>query len=80
MDAESQVLSATLSRRHQIVAMQTAERNRRGRAIPEVCNRIQAHITWLEEELKTWMTSFWGSSKAVQYGGRRTCSFAAFPV
>ena len=45
-------MSATLSRRRQIVAMLTAERNRRGRAIPEVCNRIQAHITWLEEELK----------------------------
>ena len=51
-DAESQVLSATLSRRRQIVAMLTAERNRRGRAIPEVRNRIQVHITWLEEELK----------------------------
>ena len=51
-DAEAQALSATLSRRRQIVAMLTAERNRRGRAIPEVCNRIQTHITWLEEELK----------------------------
>ena len=51
-DTESQVLSATLSRRRQIVAMLTAERNRRSRAIPEVCNRIQAHINWLEEELK----------------------------
>ncbi len=38
--------------RRQIVAMLTAERNRRGRAIPEVRNRIQVHITWLEEELK----------------------------
>ena len=43
-DAESQVLSATLSRRRQIVAMLAAEKNRRGRVIPEVCNRIQAHI------------------------------------
>ena len=51
-DAESQVLSATLSRRRQIVEMLTAEKNRLGRAIPEVCNRIQAHITWLKEELK----------------------------
>ena len=51
-DAEGQALSATLSRRRQIVAMLTAERNRRGRAIPELCNRIQTHITWLEEELK----------------------------
>ena len=51
-DAESQVLSATLSRRRQIVALLTAERNRRGRAIPEVRNRIQVHITWPEEELK----------------------------
>ena len=51
-DAESQVLSATLSRRRQIVEMLTAEKNRLGRAIPEVCNRIHAHITWLEEELK----------------------------
>ena len=51
-DAESQVLSATLSRRRQIVEMLTAEKNRLGRAIPEVRNRIQAHITWLKEELK----------------------------
>ena len=78
-DAESQVPSATRSRRRQIVAMLTAERNRHGAAIPEVRNRIQVHITWLEEELKD-LTSFGGLSKAVQYGGRRTCSFAAFPV
>ena len=32
--------------------MLTAERNRRSRAIPEVRNRIQVHITWLEEKLK----------------------------
>ena len=51
-DTESQVLSATLSRRRQIVAMLTVERNRHGRAIPEVRNRIQVHINWLEEELK----------------------------
>ena len=29
-----------------------AEKNRMSRAIPEVRPRIQAHITWLEQELK----------------------------
>ena len=47
-DAETQVLSATLARRRQVVATLTAEKDRRGRAIPEIRSRIQVHITWLQ--------------------------------
>lgn len=31
--------------------MLTAEKNRLGTALPQVCPRIKAHITWLEKEL-----------------------------
>ena len=51
-DAETQVLSATLARRRQVVATLTAEKDRRGRAIPEIRSRIQVHITWLQQELE----------------------------
>ena len=49
---EYQVLSPTLSHHRQIVAMLTVDGKRRGRAILDVRNRVQVHITWLEEELK----------------------------
>ena len=49
-DAATQALSALLTRRRQIVSQLTAERNRLGSALPSIQPRIQAHITWLEEE------------------------------
>lgn len=51
-DAEAQALSALVSRRHQLMAMLVAEKNRLGTALPSVLSRIQAHIAWLEGELK----------------------------
>ena len=50
-DADTQALAALLSRRRQVTAMLTAEKNRLSRALPEVHPRIQDHIMWLEHEL-----------------------------
>ena len=50
-DAETQILSAVLARRRQVSSIITAEKNRLSRAIPEVSPRIQAHLSWLEQEL-----------------------------
>ena len=50
-DSETQILSAVLARRRQVSSIITAEKNRLSRAIPEVAPRIEAHISWLEQEL-----------------------------
>ncbi len=50
-DAQAQELRALLARRHQVVGMVTAEKNRLGRALPRVRPGLQRHIAWLKEEL-----------------------------
>ena len=50
-DADTQALSALLSRRRQVSAMLTAGKNRLSRATPEVGRRIQDHIAWLQQEI-----------------------------
>ena len=50
-DALAQELTALLARRRQLVAMSVAERQRLGRALPAVQVRIEAHLTWLDQEL-----------------------------
>jgi transposase len=50
-DAQAQELSALLTRRHQLIAMRTAERQRLDTAVPRVRAHIQRHIAWLEQEL-----------------------------
>ncbi len=50
-DAETQVLSSLVARRHQVMSIVVAERNRLGSAITTVRPRIEAHIAWLEREL-----------------------------
>lgn len=50
-DAQTQVLSAHLARRRQLLDMLTAEKNRLGSAPPMIRADIQAHITWLERRL-----------------------------
>jgi transposase len=52
-DAEAQALSALVARRNQLMVMLVAEKNRLGRALPSVHSRIQAHISWLEGEMKS---------------------------
>ena len=48
---ETKRLGSIMMRRRQIVAMRTAEKNRLHQADPAVKERINAHITWLEQEL-----------------------------
>ena len=50
-DAETQVLSSLVVRRHQVVSIVVAERNRLRSAIAAVRPRIETHIAWLEQEL-----------------------------
>lgn len=51
-DAQARELAALVERRRQVVAMRTAEQNRRGAARGEhVRARIQAHLAWLDSEL-----------------------------
>ena len=51
-DAATQALSALLTRRQQLVEMLTAEKNRLRTTLPPVRPRLQAHIAWLEQELR----------------------------
>ena len=51
-DAETQVLHSLAARRHQVMTMLVAEKNRLGSAATlAVRPRIEAHMTWLEQEL-----------------------------
>lgn len=50
-DEDTQHLAAIMSRRRQVVAMLTAEKNRLGQANHNVKERIKQHISWLEQEL-----------------------------
>jgi transposase len=50
-DAQTQELTALLTRRHQVVEMLTAEKNRLRSARELVHRRVQDHICWLEQEL-----------------------------
>ena len=50
-DAETQVLNSLTARRHQVMTMLVSEKNRLGTAIGAVSPRIEAHISWLEQEL-----------------------------
>jgi transposase len=51
-DEQQQALQALVTRRRQVVEMLTAERNRLGSARPTVRPRVEAHIAWLQEELR----------------------------
>jgi transposase len=50
-DAQTQELTALLTRRHQVVEMLTAEKNRLRTTRESVRRRVQDHIRWLEQEL-----------------------------
>ncbi|MGH7255379.1 MAG: IS110 family transposase [Nitrospirales bacterium] len=51
-DEQTQALAALLARRRQLVEMLTAEKNRLGTAPRAVRKSLQAHIAWLEGELR----------------------------
>lgn len=50
--AQAQALEAQLNRRHQLLEMLTAERNRLERAPAGIHKALNAHIRWLEKRLK----------------------------
>ena len=50
-DAETQVLNSLVARRQQVMTMLVAERNRLSSAAMAVRPSIEAHITWLKQEL-----------------------------
>lgn len=50
-DSDTQALGAILARRKQVMDILVAERNRLDRATTEVLPRIEAHISWLKQEL-----------------------------
>lgn len=50
-DEAAAMLTALLARRRQVVAMITAERNRRATARPPVIAQIDAHLAWLQRDL-----------------------------
>jgi transposase len=50
---EGEQLAALLTRRRQLVAMLTAEKNRLVSTRPQLRQRLQKHIEWLQEELKS---------------------------
>jgi len=50
-DTQTQELAALVTRRHQLVQMLTAEKNRLASTRPSLRQRVQAHIRWLKKEL-----------------------------
>ncbi|MBK8901298.1 MAG: IS110 family transposase [Anaerolineaceae bacterium] len=46
-----QLIKALVTRRRQLIDMQTAEKNRRATTNPELLPRLQKHLDWLETEL-----------------------------
>ena len=55
-DEQTQTLAALVARRRQLSDMLTAEKNRLRLAARPIQKRVQAHITWLEQELEGIMT------------------------
>jgi transposase len=51
-DEQAQLLSATLLRRRQIIAMITSEENRLSTASKPIRRRIEVHLRWLRQELE----------------------------
>ena len=49
-NSDAQALGAVLGRRKQVLEVLVAEKNRPGRAAPEVRQRIEAPIGWLRVE------------------------------
>ncbi|MHC4067727.1 MAG: IS110 family RNA-guided transposase [Planctomycetota bacterium] len=52
-DAETRALQAWVTRRRQLIGMLTAEKNRRSRAQGTMRDHIDAHIAWLEDQVRT---------------------------
>jgi transposase len=50
-DADQQLIKALVTRRRQLIDMQTAEKNRRTSINPGLLPRLEKHLAWLETEL-----------------------------
>ena len=50
---EEEHLTALVTRRRQLVTMLTAEKNRRISTRPQLLQRLEKHVQWLEQELKS---------------------------
>ena len=70
---EQQLIKALVTRRRQLIDMQTAEKNRRTSINPELLPRLQNHLDWLaaelaeiEEELNDWIAqnTHWREKRA----------------
>jgi transposase len=51
-DEQTQALAALVARRHQLIEMLTAEKNRLASARPTIRKNLRAHIAWLERALQ----------------------------
>jgi len=61
-DNDQQYIKALVTRRRQLINMQTAEKNRRSSINPSLLHRLEKHIAWIvaelaeiEEELEDWI-------------------------
>ncbi len=70
---EQQLIKALVTRRRQLIDMQTAEKNRRTSINPELLPRLENHLDWLaaelaelEEELNDWIdqNALWREKRA----------------
>jgi transposase len=52
-DRDTRALQAWVTRRRQVIGMLTAEKNRRSRAHASMRDHIDAHIAWLENQMRT---------------------------
>ena len=77
---DAQELNAMTTRRNQVMTMLVAERNRLSRSIPSVRPSIQAHIAWLEQELKDLDDGLRQTLRRSPVGGRRTICCVRSPV
>jgi transposase len=50
-DSDQQYIKGLVSRRHQLISMQTAEKNRRSSINPALLPRLEKHIAWIAAEL-----------------------------
>jgi len=50
-DSDQQYIKALVTRRRQLIDMQTAEKNRRSSINPSLLSRLEKHIAWIADEL-----------------------------
>ena len=79
-DAETQLLNPLVARRHQLIGMLVAEKNRLSTATTiAVRPGIESHIEWLQRQLDDLDTDLRQSVRAAPSGRRRMTCCGAFP-